>query len=269
MVLIYQDKNSGGVIVSNKKFIVANWKMNKTVSEAEEFLKRFIALNKNKDIDVAICPPFLCLEKALKICKESKIKIGAQNCHFEKSGAFTGEISANMLASIGVEYVILGHSERRNYFYETDKIVNKKVKTVLENKLKPIICVGETLSEREKGKEKEKIKTQIGLTFKDIPPEKISEIVVAYEPIWAIGTGKTVSIEECKEMVVFIKNYLAFEYGLKESRSIRLLYGGSMNEKNAKELLSVPNVDGGLIGGASLNPFKFTDIINQAESVAQ
>lgn len=255
--------------MSNKKFIVANWKMNKTLSEAEEFLKRFIALNKNIDIDIAICPPFVCLEKVLRICKESKIKIGAQNCHFEKSGAFTGEISANMLASIGAEYVILGHSERRNYFYETDETVNKKVKTVLENKLKPIICVGETLSEREKGKEKEKIKTQIGLALRGISLEKISEIVVAYEPIWAIGTGKTVSIEECKEIFRFIKDYLVSEYGLEETENIRLLYGGSMNEKNAKEILSVPNVDGGLVGGASLDPFKFTDIINQAESVAK
>lgn len=259
----------GGIILSKNKFIVANWKMNKTANEAEEFLKEFVLLNKNRDAEIAICPTFLCLARAVSICKESYIKIGAQNCHFEEKGAFTGEISASMLKSSGAEYVILGHSERRNYFYETDEIVNKKVKAALKNNLKPIICVGETWEERENKKEKEKIKIQIDKALKDILPEKLSEITIAYEPIWAIGTGKIVSFEECEEIFEFIKNHLISTYKKENVENIRLLYGGSMNEKNAKELLSVPYVDGGLIGGSSLDVAKFTDILKQAESVGK
>lgn len=248
-----------------KKFIVANWKMNKTLSEAEEFLKEFVLQNKSRNADIVICPNFLCLGAALKSCDGSNIKIGAQNCHFEKGGAFTGEISANMLKSIGVCYVILGHSERRIYFCETDEIINKKVKSAIDNNLNPIICVGETEAERENGKEEEKIKNQIESALKDIPSEKLAAVTIAYEPIWAIGTGKTVSIQDCKRMFDFIKNHIISVYGKDIGEKIRLLYGGSMNEKNAKELLNVPNVDGGLIGGASLDPIKFTEILKQAE----
>ena len=253
--------------MSKKKFIVANWKMNKDISEAEKFLKEFVLLNNERNAEIAICPPFLCLERAVSVCRNSKIKIGAQNCHFEKSGAFTGEISADMLKSAGAEYVILGHSERRNYFFETDKVINKKIKRATESNLKPIICVGETLEERKNGKEKEKIETQIEFALKDIKPEKLSYITIAYEPIWAIGTGKTVSLKDCAEMFKFIRNFLIFVYGKIIAEDIRLLYGGSMNEKNAKEILEVPNVDGGLIGGASLNIIIFTDILKQSESV--
>ena len=174
-----------------------------------------------------------------------------------------------MLKSIGVDYVILGHSERRNYFCETDEIINKKVKTALKNNLKPIICVGETAKERENGEEKEKIKTQIDFAIKDIEAQKFAEITIAYEPIWAIGTGKTVSVRDCEEMFAFIKKHLFSAYGQDKAKKIRLLYGGSMNEKNAKELLLIPNVDGGLIGGASLDTAKFTDILKQAESVGK
>lgn len=249
------------------KFIVANWKMNKTLAEAEEFLKKLVSVEEKQNLEIAICPTFLCLEKALGICRQSGIKIGAQNCHLEKSGAFTGEISASMLKVLGVDYVILGHSERRNYFGETDEIINKKVKSALENDLRPIICVGETATEREMGMEKEKIKLQITCALKDINPQSLANITIAYEPIWAIGTGKTVGIKDCKEMFEFIKNYLVSAYGKEKSENIRLLYGGSISEENAKELLGVPNVDGGLIGGASLDFTKFSDILDQAESV--
>lgn len=255
--------------MAKKKFIVANWKMNKNIDEAEEFLKEFILLNgnANANVEVAICPPFLCLERVITICRKSNIKIGAQNCHFEKSGAFTGEVSANMLESAGAEYVILGHSERRNYFCETDEIINKKVKSALENNLKPIICVGETLEERQNGKEKEKINMQIKLALEGAGAEKIREVTIAYEPIWAIGTGKTISLKDCEEMFDFIRNCLISKYGQNVAESIKLLYGGSVNEKNAKEILKINNVDGGLIGGASLSPITFTDILKQAESV--
>ena len=253
--------------MAKKKFIVANWKMNKNINEAEEFLKEFILLNgnANANVEVAICPPFLCLERVISICRKSNIKIGAQNCHFEKSGAFTGEVSANMLESAGAEYVILGHSERRNYFCETDEIVNKKVKSAIDSNLKPIICVGETLEERQNGKEKEKIKVQLYGALKDIFAEKLADIIIAYEPIWAIGTGKTISLKDCEEIFDFIKSFLISAYGENIAKSVKLLYGGSVNEKNAKEILKINNVDGGLIGGASLSPIKFTDILKQAE----
>ncbi len=255
--------------MGKNKFIVANWKMNKTANEAEEFLKEFILLHKNRNTEISICPTFLCLERAVSICNKSNIKIGAQNCHFEEKGAFTGEVSPSMLKSIGAEYVILGHSERRNYFCETDEIINKKVKSALQNNLKPIICVGETWEEREKGHEREKIRNQIDKALKGISPEKLPEITIAYEPIWAIGTGKTVSLKECEEIFEFMKNHLISTYKKENVENTRLLYGGSMNEKNAKKLLRVPYVDGGLIGGASLDVVKFTDILKQAESVGE
>ncbi len=248
------------------KFIVANFKMNKTNREAEEFFKNLVSGIKTVNSEVAICPTFLCLENALSVCHKYGIKVGAQNCYFEDFGAFTGEVSAFMLSSIGVDYVILGHSERRNYFFETDDIINKKIKSVLKNNLKPIICIGETSSERKNGQEKEKIKAQIDFALKGILPRKFAEITIAYEPIWAIGTGQTVDPQKAEEIFSFIKNYLICTYGEDSVRNIRLLYGGSLNENNAKELLNIPNVDGGLIGGASLNLDKFMSILKGLES---
>lgn len=254
------------IFVGKNKFIVANFKMNKTVSETEKFLAKFVSNIRGINLEIAICPNFLCLEKAFSICHKYEIKIGAQNCYFEDSGAFTGEISALMLSSLGAEYVILGHSERRNYFFETDEIINKKVKSSLKNNLKPIICIGETAAERKIGKEKEKIKTQIDFALKGVSPQNFSKITIAYEPIWAIGTGETVDPQKAEEIFLFIKNHLICTYGEDSVRDIRLLYGGSVNENNAKELLNVPNVDGGLIGGASLDFDRFLSILKQLES---
>ncbi len=248
------------------KFIVANFKMNKTVHEAEEFLKNLVLNGKKWNLEVIICPTFLCLERALNICHKSGIKIGAQNCYFEKNGAFTGEVSAFMLSSVGAEYVILGHSERRTYFFETDDIINKKVISALENNLKPIICVGETEFERENGTEKEKIKSQIDFALKGAEPEQLDKVIIAYEPIWAIGTGKVVDYDDARKMFLFIKNHLVFRYGKNLADKIKLLYGGSINENNVKELLGIENIDGGLIGGASLDFSRFMSILNQAEN---
>lgn len=248
-----------------KTIIAGNWKMNNTPSQARilvEELKNTVG--KVKFCEVVLCVPFIDIVTAIKATKGSKISIAAQNMHFEKSGAYTGEISADMLKEIGVKYVVLGHSERRQYFNETDVTVNLKTLAALNVGLKPIVCVGETLAEREQGIVFEVIRRQVKIALQNVSAEKAKKIVLAYEPIWAIGTGKTASSDEANEVNASIREVLREIYGARVARAITIQYGGSMNAKNAVELLSKPDIDGGLIGGASLKCEDFTAVINAA-----
>ncbi len=248
-----------------KAIIAGNWKMNKTRPEAKALLEELKPMVADvKDVEIVACVPFTNLETALAATAGTNIKIGAENCHFEKSGAFTGEISADMLAEMGVEYVVLGHSERRQYFAETDETVNKRTKAALAAGLKPIVCVGELLWERECNITEEVIARQIKLDFFGISADDLKKCVIAYEPVWAIGTGKTATADQAEEVCAFIRATLAKLYGADVAETITVQYGGSMNAKNAAELLSKTNVDGGLIGGASLKAADFTTIIKAA-----
>ena len=244
--------------------IAGNWKMNKTRPEAKELIEALKPLAENAGCEVVICVPFTNLETAVSLTAGTNIKVGAQNCHFEKSGAFTGEISADMLKEVGVEYVVLGHSERRQYFAETDETVNKRTKAALAAGLKPIVCVGELLWERETGITEEVIARQIKLDFFGITAEDLKNCVIAYEPVWAIGTGKTATSDQAEEVCAFIRATLAKLYSEEVAEAVTIQYGGSMNAGNAEELLSKVNVDGGLIGGASLKAPDFATIINAA-----
>ena len=249
-----------------KAIIAGNWKMNKTRPEAKALLEALVPMVKDiKNVEIVACVPFTNLETALSVTEGTNIKIGAENCHFEKSGAFTGEISADMLAEMGVEYVVLGHSERRQYFAETDETVNKRTKAALAANLKPIVCVGELLWERECNITNEVIARQIKLDFFGIEADDLKKCVIAYEPVWAIGTGKTATAEQAQEVCAFIRGELAKLYGSDVAETITIQYGGSMNAGNAAELVSKTDVDGGLIGGASLKAADFTAIINAAE----
>ena len=248
-----------------KAIIAGNWKMNKTRPEAKALLEELKPMVADvKDVEIVACVPFTNLETALAATAGTNIKIGAENCHFEKSGAFTGEIAADMLAEMGVEYVVLGHSERRQYFAETDETVNKRTKAALAAGLKPIVCVGELLWERECNITEEVIARQIKLDFFGISADDLKKCVIAYEPVWAIGTGKTATADQAEEVCAFIRATLAKLYGADVAETITVQYGGSMNAKNAAELLSKTNVDGGLIGGASLKAADFTTIITAA-----
>ncbi len=245
--------------------IAGNWKMNKTRPEAKALIEELIPLAKDADCGVVICVPFTNLETALELTKGTNICVGAQNCHFAKSGAYTGEISADMLAEMGVEYVVLGHSERRQYFGETDETVNLRTKAALGAGLKPIVCVGELLWEREANITCEVLAKQIKLDFAGISAEDLAKCVIAYEPVWAIGTGKTATSDQAQEACLFIRNTLASLYGEEVANGVTIQYGGSMNAGNASELLSKVDVDGGLIGGASLKAPDFATIINAAK----
>ncbi len=247
-----------------KAVIAGNWKMNKTRPEAKALIEALVPLAKDAGFEVVICVPFTNLETAVELTKGTNIKVGAQNCHFAKSGAYTGEISADMLTEVGVEYVVLGHSERRQYFAETDETVNKRTKAALEAGLKPIVCVGELLWERECNITEEVIARQIKLDFYDVSADDLKKCIIAYEPVWAIGTGKTATADQAQEVCAFIRNTLAKLYGKDVADTITIQYGGSMNAGNAAELLSKPDVDGGLIGGASLKAPDFATIINAA-----
>lgn len=247
-----------------KAVIAGNWKMNKTRPEAKALIEEMKPLVANADCEVIVCVPFTNLETALTATEGSNIKVGAENCHFEKSGAFTGEISADMLAEMGVEYVVLGHSERRQYFNETDETVNKRTKAALEAGLKPIVCVGELLWERECEITAEVIARQIKLDFFGISADDAKKCIIAYEPVWAIGTGKTATSDQAEEVCAFIREEVAKLYGKDVANSMTIQYGGSMNAGNAAELLSKENVDGGLIGGASLKANDFSTIVEAA-----
>lgn len=247
-----------------KAIIAGNWKMNKTPSEAKELLTAIIPAVKDADCEVIACVPYVDLSVALEVTKGTNVKIGAENCHWAESGAFTGEISTGMLKEMGVEYVVLGHSERRQYFGETDETVNKRTKAALAAGLKPIVCVGELLWERECDITEEVIARQIKLDLFDVSAEDVKKTVIAYEPVWAIGTGKTATAEQAEEVCAFIRATLAKLYSEEVAQAVTIQYGGSMNDGNADELLSKTNVDGGLIGGASLVAEKFAEIVKAA-----
>ncbi len=245
-----------------KKIIAGNWKMNNTISEAENFVSSIIDRINVDDVDVVICPNFVCLETVGNLLDGKKVLLGAQNVYFEEKGAYTGEVSADMLVSAFVDYTIVGHSERRTYFGETDEDVNKKVKILLSRDIKPIICVGETLEQREEGKHLNLVKMQVINALKDIDEKSVSEkVVIAYEPIWAIGTGKTATAEEANEMCKFIRSVIAEIYSEKVAQKVRIQYGGSVNSKNASEILNMSDIDGALVGGASLKE-DFVSIVN-------
>ena len=245
-----------------KKVIAGNWKMNKLPNETIEFIEKLTPLVKNTENEVVLCVPFTDLFYAINMAQETNIKIGAQNMHFESSGAYTGEVSAEMLKSIGVEYVIIGHSERRAYFAETDETVNKKIKAAFANELKPIVCVGETLEERESGKTVDIITTQTKLALEGLTDEQVKGTIIAYEPIWAIGTGKTATSEDANNSIKEIRKKIEEIYGKDVSECVIIQYGGSVKSVNAKELFTTSDIDGGLVGGASLKPEEFAKIVN-------
>ncbi len=243
--------------------IAGNWKMNNTIAATKAFVTELIPLVKDAKAEVVICTPYTDLATAVELTKGTNIKVGAENVHWAEKGAFTGEISADMLVELGVTYVIIGHSERRQYFGETDQTVNARVKAALAKGLKPIICVGETLEEREGGKVEEVLVRQTTEAFKDIAKEELENIVVAYEPVWAIGTGKTATAEVANDTIKIIRDTLAKLYCPKcAEEKVRIQYGGSMNPKNVKELMAMPEIDGGLIGGASLKAVDFSLVVN-------
>ena len=244
--------------------IAGNWKMNKTASEARELIDGLLPLVKDAGCTVIIGVPFTDIHVAVEMTKGSNVHVAAQNCHFEASGAFTGEVSAPMLKEEGVEYVILGHSERRQYFAETDETVNKRARAALANGLKTIICVGESLDQREAGVTKDFVCGQVVAALEEMTAEDLKNVIIAYEPIWAIGTGKTATKEQAAEVCGFIRETVAEKYGQDVADALTIQYGGSMNAKNCDELLSMEDIDGGLIGGASLKPADFSVIVGAA-----
>lgn len=244
-----------------RKVIAGNWKMNMLPNEAISFIEEITPLVKDTKNEVILCVPYTDLFYSLLTAQNTNIKIGAQNMHWEEKGAYTGEVSGQMLKSIGVEYVIIGHSERRQYFAETDETVNKKVKAALANELKPIICVGETLEQREQGAAEEVITKQTMLALEGISKEQMANMILAYEPIWAIGTGKTATSEDANNSIKAIRNKVEELYGKEIAEEVIILYGGSVKAENAKELFSTTDIDGGLVGGASLKVEEFSKIV--------
>ena len=248
-----------------KTIIAGNWKMNKTASDTRAFAEELKGLlPRSKWCDIVVCVPSVDISAAVRAFKDSRVAVGAQNVYFEKSGAYTGEVSAEMLADLGVKYVIIGHSERRALFGETDEIVNKKVHAALDAGLSPIICVGESLTQREMGVTMELIALQLKSALAGVNAEQVRRCVIAYEPIWAIGTGKTATGEQAAEVCTFIRATIRSLYGARIARSVTVQYGGSMKGENAGELLSHEDIDGGLIGGASLKSDQFIAIIHAA-----
>lgn len=245
-----------------KKVIAGNWKMNMLPNETIKFIDDFAPLVKDSEAEIILCVPYVDLFYALLNTQETNIKIGAQNMHYEEKGAYTGEISGRMLKSVGVEYVIIGHSERRQYFGETDEIVNKKLKAAFEHGLKPIACVGENLEQREKGIAEDVITKQTELALEGLSKDEVKDTIIAYEPIWAIGTGKTATSEDANNAIKAIRNKVAKLYGKAVAEEVIILYGGSVKSSNAAELFSTSDIDGGLVGGASLKPEEFAKIVN-------
>ncbi|MEX0722357.1 MAG: triose-phosphate isomerase [Gracilimonas sp.] len=250
--------------------IAGNWKMNCGPYDAAELLEGLKAKKAEVDenVDVLVCPPFVSIGMAVKYLYDTDIQVGAQNLHFEENGAFTGEISGSMLAESGCNYVIVGHSERRQFFGETDATVNKRTHKALEHKLAPIVCVGESLDQRKSEKHFGLVKNQVIAALHEVSDKDALDVVIAYEPIWAIGTGETASPEQAQEMHEHIRNVISEIYNQDVADQINILYGGSMKPANAEELLSQPDVDGGLIGGASLDAESFSEIITIAEDLA-
>lgn len=244
------------------KIIAGNWKMNKTIAETKDLITNLIPLVVDTNNTVIICVPFTDLATAVELTKGTNIHVGAQNCHWKESGAFTGEIAPSMLAELGVEYVVIGHSERRTYFGETDATVLARTLAALNAGLKPIVCIGETLAERESGNMQNVLRRQIVEGFKDITADQLANIIVAYEPVWAIGTGVTATDEQANDAIAFCRGVFQELYGKDVADALYIQYGGSMNDKNAAGLLSMSHIDGGLIGGASLVAEKFAGVVN-------
>ncbi len=245
-----------------KKVIAGNWKMNMLPDQTIKFIDEIAPLVKDTKNEVILCVPYTDLFYALLTAQNTNIKIGAQNMHWEENGAYTGEVSGKMLKVIGVEYVIIGHSERRGYFAETDETVNKKIKAAFANELKPIVCVGETLSQREEGKTEEIITNQTRLALEGLSNEQVKNTIIAYEPIWAIGTGKTATSEDANNSIKAIRKEIEDIYGKEVSEEVIIQYGGSVKSTNAKELFETSDIDGGLVGGASLKVEEFSKIVN-------
>jgi triosephosphate isomerase len=245
-----------------KKLIAANWKMYKTPNHARDFFRDFLPLVKDHDRDeIVVCPTYLCIDAAVNAAKGSNVAVGAQNLHWEKEGAFTGEVNAAMLVAIGVTHVIIGHSERRQYFGETDDTVNLKLKSALEAGLTPIVCVGEVLEEREAGLTDDVLRRQCLRAFHAISGKKAAKLVIAYEPVWAIGTGKTATPQMAGDAHAIIRGEAAKAFGQEHADQTRILYGGSVKPENAKTLMSEQEIDGALVGGASLDPKSFAAIV--------
>lgn len=249
-----------------KKIIAGNWKMNNGINETVNLISDIKKELSGKTVyaDAIICPPFINLETAHALLKDSSIKLGAQNLYFEESGAFTGEISASMLKSVGCEYVIIGHSERRTIFGESDQVINRKIKIAIKNGLKPIFCIGETLDEREKDVTFKVIETQITNGLKELSESELENLIAAYEPVWAIGTGRNATPQQAQEVHQFIRGLISQMYSQNFAENLVIQYGGSVKSDNAKELLSQPDIDGALVGGACLKADSFVKIIEAA-----
>ena len=245
-----------------KKIVAGNWKMNTSIEEAVALVEGLkVELKDNVNVEAIVCPPFTALKTVSDLIEGTEIKLGCQNMSSEDGGAYTGEISHTMLKELFVKYVILGHSERREYYKETDFWVNKKVKKALEKNLRPIVCVGETLEDRESGNTEKVVEAQVRGSLADITADQYVDVVVAYEPVWAIGTGKTASSEQAQEVHKFIRGIIADMVGQEAADGLRIQYGGSMKPANAPELLAQPDIDGGLIGGAALDAASFAGIV--------
>ena len=244
-----------------KPLIAGNWKMNKTPSETEKLLSELKAIPLNLSVDIVVCPPAICIPAAAEAIKNTPINLGAQNVHYENSGAFTGEISADMLKEAGVSYAIVGHSERRQYFAETDETVAKRAFAALSSGITPIICVGETLEQREQGNTNNVVTSQILTALEPFSAEQLPEIVVAYEPIWAIGTGKTATAEQANDVISYIREVIASVYG-DLANEVRIQYGGSVKPANVAEIMGQSDIDGALVGGASLKADDYVALVN-------
>ncbi|MDA3732894.1 triose-phosphate isomerase [Niameybacter massiliensis] len=244
-----------------KKIVAGNWKMNMTPAKAVELIDSLKNEINTNEVDVVVCPPFVCLPAVLEAVKGTNIQVGAQNMHFEENGAYTGEIAPSMLVELGVKYVVIGHSERRQYFAETDQTVNKKTLKALEHGLVPVVCVGESLEDRQQGVTIDLVRLQTKIALKDVTAEDAKKVVIAYEPIWAIGTGMTATSAQAEEVCAAIRQVIAEVYSQEVADEVRVQYGGSVNGGNANELFNMGNIDGGLVGGASLKP-EFASIVN-------
>lgn len=245
-----------------RPIIAGNWKMNLSIAEGVQFVNDIKEAVKDTEVEVVICAPFTLLKDLAEAAKGTNIKIAAQNMHFEKNGAFTGEVSADMLKEVGVTHVVIGHSERRQYFAETNETVNLKVKAALASGLVPIKCCGETLEQREAGETKDVCKVQVVEGLKDISADEVKKVVIAYEPIWAIGTGKTATAEQANDVIAYIRSVLADLYGEEVSEEVRIQYGGSVKPENVEEIMNEVDIDGALVGGASVKADSFISLVN-------
>ena len=252
--------------MKRKKIIAGNWKMNHTIAETSGFINEIKGhVSEISDVDIVLCPTFTSLQTAVNLTRDTIVGVGAQNVHWDRNGAFTGEISLEMLLEIPVDYVILGHSERRQYFGESDETVNKRLKSTLTTLIKPIVCIGEKLGERESGITEKVIARQLNDSLNGITADQMDNVVIAYEPVWAIGTGVTATPDQAQEVHAFIRNLINEKYSANVSENIRIQYGGSVKSSNADDLLSQPDIDGALVGGASLDCSEFVKIIRSAE----